>query len=107
MGKNIIDQYSLLHFASGIIAYFWGISLKWWTILHLSFEFLENTQIGMNFINIYFKDIWPGGKPYADNLMNSMSDNFFGIIGWLIAYYVDYKGDEMGLYSPHISYNNT
>lgn len=105
MGKNIIDQYSLLHFASGIIAYFWGINLKWWIIIHILFEYFENTQIGMNIINTYFEYIWPGGKPFADSIINSISDSCFAIIGWLVAYYIDYKGNEMGLYGPHINHN--
>ena len=33
-----IDQYSYLHFASGIIAYFWGVKLKLWIILHVLYE---------------------------------------------------------------------
>ena len=28
MGNRLFDQYTYLHFASGIIAYFWGLRLK-------------------------------------------------------------------------------
>jgi hypothetical protein len=89
MGNTFIDQYSLLHFAVGIIAYFWGISLQELFIIHLLFELIENTQFGMGIINTYFANIWPGGKEHADLLINSIGDNFFASIGWLVAYYVD------------------
>lgn len=47
----------------------------------------------MFFINYYLHDIWPGGKDKADSFINSMlGDNFFGILGWLMAYYLDYIG---------------
>ena len=102
MGKNIIDQYSLLHFAVGIVVYFWGINLKTWTFLHILFEIIENTEYGIYFINTYFKNIWPGGKPYADSYINIISDNLFGLLGWYVAYLVDYYGNYAGLYERHI-----
>jgi hypothetical protein len=51
MGKYIFDQYFLLHFSSGIMAYFWGISFNNWFIIHFLFEYFENTSFGMNIIN--------------------------------------------------------
>ena len=53
MGTKLIDQYSLLHFASGIIAYYWGFNLYEWFYIHLLFELVENSNIGMYIINIY------------------------------------------------------
>jgi hypothetical protein len=87
MGKYIIDQYSLLHFASGIIAYFWNISLTNWIIIHVLFEYLENTDTGMNIINKI--KLWPGGKPHPDSYINSLFDNIFSILGWIVSYYAD------------------
>ncbi len=90
MGIYFFDQYSILHMAVGIIAYFFGIQFTNWIILHLLFEYLENTNTGIYIINTYFHDIWPGGKPKSDTFINSMlGDNFFAILGWLIAYYLD------------------
>ena len=43
MGKNIIDQYSYLHFAVGIILFYWDIDLITAIILHTIFEIVENT----------------------------------------------------------------
>lgn len=106
MGKNIIDQYSLLHFAAGIVVYFWGMSLETWFILHLLFEIIENTSQGIYFINHYFKNIWPGGKPYPDNYINIISDNVFAVLGWLIAYFMDYYGNKYGLYEGHLTNKN-
>jgi hypothetical protein len=51
MGTRFLDQYTYLHFAVGIIVYFWNISLLNWIILHTIFEFLENTKTGMKLIN--------------------------------------------------------
>lgn len=90
MGKNFFDQYSLLHFATGVIAYFFGVSLKLWFVLHLLFEITENTPYGIMFINKYLKNIWPGGKPYADSYINSIGDQVFSILGWLSAYVLNY-----------------
>ena len=51
MGTKIIDQYSLLHLATGIVAFFWNISFKWWMLIHVIFELIENTKTGMKLIN--------------------------------------------------------
>ena len=53
MGTRMFDQYTYLHFAVGIIVYFWSISILNWFILHTIFEFLENTQIGINIIHLW------------------------------------------------------
>jgi hypothetical protein len=102
MGTRFFDQYSILHFATGIIAYFWGLSLIVWIIIHAIFEILENTKTGMYLINNYIT-CWPGGKPYSDWAINShIGDNIFSILGWLTAYYIDQIGSKFGWYSPHI-----
>lgn len=102
MGTNFIDQYSLLHFATGIIAYFWGLNFYKWYYIHLLFELFENTNTGMYIINTFFKDIWPGGKPMSDLFINSLGDTIFSILGWLLAYYIDYIGEKYSLYDKHI-----
>jgi hypothetical protein len=88
MGLCLIDKYSLLHFAVGIIAYFWSISLFLTIVLHILFEFIENTPIGMNLINIYFIGWWPGGKTHPDNLKNRISDVVFTGLGWGLAWFI-------------------
>ncbi len=79
-----MDAYSLLHLAVGIVARHWNMSLFVWFILHTIFEIVENTNAGMNFINKYIT-LWPGGKDYADSLINSIGDTVFSIIGWYLA----------------------
>ena len=99
MGSFFFDQYSILHMASGVIAYFFGIKLINWIIAHGLFEYLENTNQGINFINTYLKNIWPGGKPKSDSFTNSMlGDNFFAVLGWCIAYYFDEMGKKNDWY---------
>jgi hypothetical protein len=89
MGLKIFDQYSLLHFAVGVLAYFWSISFFITIIIHILFEFIENTNIGMNLINSYFVNWWPGGKTHPDNLLNKTSDTVFTGFGWICSYYLD------------------
>jgi hypothetical protein len=97
----IFDQYSLLHIASGIIAYFWNLNLFSWFILHTLFELLENTQYSAQFITKYIT-FWPGGKQTIDSIPNMIGDTISAIIGWLIAYYLDYYGVKYKWYEGHL-----
>jgi len=101
MGKYFFDQYSLLHFSVGVVAYFWGFTFITWLILHLFFELMENTKVGLYIINNYIS-YWPGGKPKSDTLLNIFGDNVFAILGWFCAYYLDNVGYKTGWYLPHI-----
>ena len=85
MGLYFTDKFSLLHFAAGIVAYYWGISFSTWFIVHALFELLENTQTGMHLIRTI--KIWPGGKSHADSIINSVGDQFYSCAGWLVAEY--------------------
>ena len=100
------DQYSLLHLSVGIIFYFWGISFFISMTIHMIFEILENTPLGIFIINKYFTDLgffgWPGGKSAPDTIINIFGDNVFFAIGWYIARIVDYCGSKYGLYPIHI-----
>jgi len=87
MGTAFMDSFSLLHFAVGIVVYFWSIPLWLWVILHTIFEYVENTQLGMYVINEYIT-LWPGGKSHPDSFINSLGDTFFGSLGWVVAYFV-------------------
>ena len=97
MGSKFIDQYSLLHFAVGIVVYFWDIPLLTWFVLHTMFELVENTSQGIYFINNYIT-LWPGGKPKPDSIVNGIGDTIFSILGWIIAYYTDNIGKKFKLY---------
>lgn len=87
MGLYFIDKFSFLHFSVGGIWRFLGFDLLSLIILHILFEYLENTKIGMKIINKYIT-LWPGGKPHSDSLLNSSSDILFSIFGWLFHNYV-------------------
>lgn len=97
MGQFFFDQFSLLHFAVGIIAYFWGFSLFFTVIVHILFELLENTKYGMYFINHYVP-FWPGGKPFADSMINQISDTLMSTVGWIMAQLADKYSKEKHLY---------
>ena len=85
MGEKIVDKFTYLHFGSGVVIYYWGVSLVWWLLLHTVFEILENTKHGVYFIDNYLT-IWPGGKKAPDTLINSVGDTIAGLFGWLSAY---------------------
>ena len=93
MGEYFVDQYSLLHYAVGVIVYFWGMNLYIWMVLQIAYEYIENTSYGMMLINKYVT-MWPGGKNYPDTLTNSIGDIFFGLLGWLTAKLVDHLGTK-------------
>ena len=97
MGQYAFDQFSLLHFASGIVAYFWGISALTIFVLHVVFELVENTSHGIYFINTYIP-FWPGGKPKADSLLNMITDNAFSLFGWFVSRYADSLSLEKHFY---------
>jgi len=88
MGVNFTDKYSLLHFAVGIVAYFWNVPFRIWFIIHLLFEYIENTQCGMQLIRMI--TWWPGGKSVADSFLNSVGDQFYSLLGWIFAYYFNF-----------------
>ena len=91
MGINFVDQYSLLHYATGVMAYFWGIPPLHFFVAHATFEAVENTKAGMEFIN---KTLtwWPGGKPRADSFTNVVGDNISALLGYYCAYKLDDEG---------------
>jgi hypothetical protein len=90
MSEVFTDQFSLLHFATGIIAYYSGLSLANWFLIHATFELFEDTQTGVRIINKIFGKIWPGGgKRVPDSFVNSeLGDNFYAVLGWIFSWYV-------------------
>ena len=101
MGKKFFDQFTYLHFATGIISYFWGISFESFILFHTIFEIFENTSLGMNIINKYFT-FWPGGKNFKDSNINIIGDTIGAILGWLSAYLIDNLGNKYEWYELHI-----
>ena len=55
--EKFVDQFTYLHFAVGIIAYFWGIKLVPFFIIHTIYELVEITTFGTYVINKYFGKI--------------------------------------------------
>lgn len=102
MGFQIADQYSYLHFASGIIAYFWGVPFAWWVVIHVVFELVENSPQAIYIIDNYLK-LWPGGKGRSDSFLNIVGDNIAAFAGWYSAYLLDSFGTQMGWYKRHIT----
>ena len=97
----MFDQYSLLHLATGIVAYFWGMGILYWTLGHSIFEILENTPYSVYFVNHYIT-MWPGGKEKVDSPINMLGDTISAVIGWYIAYYIDFLGVKYKWYEGHL-----
>jgi hypothetical protein len=93
MGHSFADQFSLLHFSVGVLAYFWNVPLIASVIAHALFEYAENTPLGIRLINRflisrgYFS--WPGEKRHADSLVNMIGDTVFFAVGWACAMGLD------------------
>jgi hypothetical protein len=32
--------------------------------------------------------LWPGGKEKADTILNSIGDQFYGLLGWLFTFFI-------------------
>ncbi len=97
MGQRFADQYSLLHAAVGVLAYFWGFGLLSSFLLHTAFEIAENTPAGMRFINTVVT-AWPGGKPKADSFQNCVGDTVAFVVGWAAAKALDAYGTAQKWY---------
>lgn len=97
MGQNLFDKYTYLHFAVGVISYFWNISLLHIIVFHSIFELVENTTIGIYFIDHYIT-FWPGGKLKADSFINSFGDIFGAVLGWISAFYIETLDKKYNLY---------
>jgi hypothetical protein len=93
MGQSFLDQYSLLHAAVGVLAYFWNIPLWIGTVVHILFEYAENTNWGIGIINRYMIEPgifgWPGDKRRADTLLNMTGDTVTFVLGWVASWWLD------------------
>jgi hypothetical protein len=106
MGSALLDQYSLLHAAVGVLAYFWNVPLWIATVIHVAFEIIENTQWGIRIINTYMIETglfgspvkvgWPGEKRRADSLLNQTGDTVTFVLGWVAAWALDLAGKRGG-----------
>ena len=83
MGIQFTDKYSLLHYLVGCLFAFLRVSFPASLFAHITFEITENTHVGMEFINKHMK-WWPGGKPSADSVRNSVGDTFWFCVGWYV-----------------------
>tara|TARA_B100000963_G_C22320841_1_gene534318 strand:- start:300 stop:608 length:309 start_codon:yes stop_codon:yes gene_type:complete len=99
MSGQFLDQFTLLHFAVGIVVYFWGMSLPVWMGIHTCYEIFEVTPFGVYFINTYFGKLWPGeGKSLEEPTINAIGDTIGAFLGWTLAYYVAKLGKKYNWY---------
>jgi hypothetical protein len=81
--QALLDQYSLLHFAVGVLLFFGRFSFLLATLTHATFSLLYNNDAGYSFIKRYAA-WWPGSKR-ADSYYNMLGDNLSFNAGWLVA----------------------
>ncbi len=102
MGVYLADQYTLLHLAVGVFAYFWNVPLLAGVMVHFLFELVENTRWGVGAINRYIIEPgwfgWPGGKHAPDTMVNQVGDNLAFAGGWGLAWWLDATGRGLGWY---------
>ena len=83
---TFVDRYSALHFLAGVAMYGAGLSFIASLVLHVLFEFWENTETVMLVTRSI--PVWPGGKEHADYPVNTFGDVVFGQLGWLSAHWL-------------------
>ena len=95
---DLFDQYSLLHFASGVTAYFWGFTPWKWILGHLAWEAFENSSVGLKLVNKYWH--WTGRKApmVRDSLANTVGDNISAQAGYWSAKWLDDYGKDHDWY---------
>lgn len=105
MGYLFLDQYSLLHFAVGVVAYFWYFDFWSAFLLHTLFEAFENIPIGIRILNKLFPKgglfRWPGDKVKSDSFINTVGDTLAFVVGYLISKYLDELSTLKGWYFVH------
>ena len=87
MGKLLFDCYSVAHAGFGYLAAQFRIPFIIWVIIHMIFEYAENTEWGMRIINQSFMPFWIGPKDYADSPVNILGDNLATIAGYAFGHY--------------------
>lgn len=102
MGTQALDQYSFLHFSTGVIAYFFNVPLWVWFIINIIFEIFENSVFGMRILdNLSFYPGVESGIPLKPEIkINIVCDVLCCILGWCVAYCVDYLGKKYLWYNP-------
>lgn len=86
MGRDFIDRFSLLHFATGIVAQYWGTPLWLFILGHIAFEIFESTRFGMALFNrLPFLKGLSGHSTWT----NIVGDNLCAWAGWALASYVN------------------
>ena len=91
MGQTAFDAFSYLHWCTGSFLGFWiyetslTVSRGFWLMmaLNVGFEFFENSDAGMSFINSL--PLWPGGKHIADAPVNIVTDICAVAGGYLVS----------------------
>ena len=96
--SKIFDRYTYLHFAAGIIAYYWGFTFVEWIVFHLFLDIFERTEFGKKVLQFFIR-IWPGREQNVlESYYNVLGDSASAALGWGSAYLIDNMLQKAGLY---------
>jgi hypothetical protein len=101
-GDALFSQYSLLHFAMGLIIFFTKVPLLLATLAYTAFLLVHHSEEGSRFMS-KFVPMWPGGKRSEDYLP-ILGDILAFDAGWLAASAADCWHDtspDRHLFQPH------
>ena len=96
--SKIVDRYTYLHFAAGIIAYYWGFTLIEWISVHIILDIFQRTELGKK-VTKFILRIWPESPDLSsESYLNILGDSTFTVLGWCSAYLLDKLLQKVGLY---------
>ena len=77
--KALLDEWSFVHFAGGIVGAQTGLSLPLFLVLHTLFEIVENTDKGSGPLS---KIGWD--RTDGDTMVNVLGDTLSAAAGWYV-----------------------
>ena len=86
MDQNAFDEYSIIHFSIGLLAYQSGFSFITLVIFYSIFKIFGNTSFGINIIDKYVSPIF-GYKLFPESYKNIISDLGICLFGWFLGYF--------------------
>jgi hypothetical protein len=85
MDQYAFDEYSIVHFAIGVLTFQAGFSFVTLAILYAIFKIFSNMSLGMYVIDKYFTP-FIGYKLYPESFKNIGTDLALCFIGWIFGY---------------------
>ncbi len=85
MDQYAFDEYSVVHFAIGVLTYQSGFSFVTLAIVYSIFKIFSNVSLGMYVIDTYITPLL-GYKLFPESFKNIGTDLAMCLLGWLVGY---------------------